>query len=571
MADGGVPLRQFCLSFLRQAKWIALFLIFLTATLALVEACIPLAFGRLIGALSIQSRENTISYALGLILLVLLIRPTILLLSGYVDTIALAVRFVISVNKQCVEQATREPFITLFGLSSSALTQRLLQIGPALKDTTVGSISAGTYVLSYLISTTTILLSLDVRLVPPLAIWIALYFIIVFVGLPRIKRAAAASFDTKATLSGVVSDVFQNILTFKTIGGFQVNRPPAFDTAFNEYSAALKRSNKATLVFSMVLALNSAVMIASECALASYFSLHGVLPFSAVATLLPLLWNLSGLSNAFSFRIAVLMENVGSLSNATGMLSFEVDQLRSQPKVLHVQPKKLRLDDVTFRYADGRRLIESASFCIHPGQKVGICGASGSGKSTLILLMLGLLTAQRGGIYVGDVKVDTLTDGERAKLFSLATQRAEVMHWSIRDNMTFGRGLNGDQLLSIAKATKVSDFADMLVDSNGRRGYDAFVGEAGSNLSGGQRQRVAVARTLLSSSPILIFDEPTSGLDPEAASEMMKTILEFSGDRTVIVVSHDRSVLGRLDLVLSLDGGKLTASVGRHARQSGQF
>jgi ATP-binding cassette subfamily B multidrug efflux pump len=559
IAGERVRLREFCLSFLAQAKWSATFFVFSTATLAFVEACIPLAFGKLIGALSAKSNEDVVLYAVGLIFLVLLVRPITQLLSGYTDTITLGVRFVTSVNKQCVELATKRPVTTLSGLSSSALTQRLLQIGPAIKDTTVGSVSAATYVLSYFLSTTTILISLDARLIPPLALWIILYLIIVLRGLPRINLSAATAFDRKAALSGVVADVFQNILTFKTIGGFQINRPPTFDDAFDGYSSALCRSNMATLLFSMLLALNSAVMIASECALASYLSLHGGLPVSAIATLLPLLWNLSGLSNAFSFRIAVLMENVGSLSAATSILSLDNVQLHGQSTVRNVQAGSIRLDNLTFGYAHDKQLIESASFCIQPGQKVGVCGASGSGKSTLILLVMGLLTARRGGVYIGDANVDTLTDGERAQWFSLATQRAEVMHWSIWDNMTFGRRLSSDQVLSVANATKVSDFADTLVDSSGRRGYEAFVGESGSKLSGGQRQRVAVARTLLSSAPILIFDEPTAGLDHEAASEMMTAILEFSKNRTVIVVSHNMSVLGRLDFVLSLNGGKLTA------------
>ena len=95
-----------------------------------------------------------------------------------------------------------------------------------------------------------------------------------------------------------------------------------------------------------------------------------------------------------------------------------------------------------------------------------------------------------------------------------------------------------------------------LVDPEGRRGYDAHVGERGVKLSGGQRQRIALARVILKDAPILVLDEATSALDSEVEAAIQDTLYGVMEGKTVIAIAHRLSTIARMDRIVVLDGGQ---------------
>src|SRR6202140_994882 len=88
-------------------------------------------------------------------------------------------------------------------------------------------------------------------------------------------------------------------------------------------------------------------------------------------------------------------------------------------------------------------------------------------------------------------------------------------------------------------------------------GYEARVRELGKNFSSGQRQRIAIARAIVRDAPILILDEPTPNLDVEAEAEVMRGGNRLTEGRTVIVISHRVSTLGRVDEIAVLEAGRI--------------
>src|SRR5690606_36133896 len=111
--------------------------------------------------------------------------------------------------------------------------------------------------------------------------------------------------------------------------------------------------------------------------------------------------------------------------------------------------------------------------------------------------------------------------------------------------------------IAAAKKAAAHDFIMELEDQNGRRGYDAHVGERGVKLSGGQRQRIAIARVILKDAPILVLDEATSALDSEVEAAIQASLGTLIADKTVIAIAHRLSTIARLDRLIVLDRGRI--------------
>jgi ATP-binding cassette subfamily B multidrug efflux pump len=118
--------------------------------------------------------------------------------------------------------------------------------------------------------------------------------------------------------------------------------------------------------------------------------------------------------------------------------------------------------------------------------------------------------------------------------------------------------------VAAAKQAEAHEFILSLEDPEGRRGYDAHVGERGVKLSGGQRQRVTLARVILKDAPILILDEATSALDSEAEAAIQEALYGVMAGKTVIAIAHRLSTIAAMDRIVVLEDGAI-AEEGTHA------
>jgi ATP-binding cassette subfamily B multidrug efflux pump len=143
----------------------------------------------------------------------------------------------------------------------------------------------------------------------------------------------------------------------------------------------------------------------------------------------------------------------------------------------------------------------------------------------------------------------------------MVTQDTSLLHRSIRDNIRYGRPSASEaEIISAAKRAAAHDFILALEDWQGRRGYDAHVGERGVKLSGGQRQRIAIARVILKDAPILILDEATSALDSEVEAAIQEQLDHLMRGRTVIAIAHRLSTIAQMDRLIVLQKGRVVES-----------
>lgn len=173
-------------------------------------------------------------------------------------------------------------------------------------------------------------------------------------------------------------------------------------------------------------------------------------------------------------------------------------------------------------------------------------------------LLLRFYDVESGSISIDGNNIAQVQQESLRAQIGMVTQDTSLLHRSIRDNLLYGRpGATEDEMIQAAKLAEAHEFILGLCDNQGRKGYDAHVGERGVKLSGGQRQRIAIARVLIKNAPILILDEATSALDSEVEAAIQSHLSQLMQGKTVIAIAHRLSTIAAMDKLIVLDKGQI--------------
>jgi ATP-binding cassette subfamily B protein len=209
--------------------------------------------------------------------------------------------------------------------------------------------------------------------------------------------------------------------------------------------------------------------------------------------------------------------------------------------------------------------VQGIDLTIHAGEKLAIVGASGAGKSSLVSLLLRLYDPEEGRITVDGHDLRQVTQESLRRQIGMVTQETAMFNRSARDNIAYGRPeASEEEIIAAARAAEADEFIAHMLDHQGRRGYDAFLGERGVKLSGGQRQRIALARAFLKDAPILVLDEATSALDSEVEASIQEALGRVMQGKTVLAIAHRLSTIAAMDRIIVMDRGRIVEQ-GSHA------
>jgi phospholipid/cholesterol/gamma-HCH transport system ATP-binding protein len=185
---------------------------------------------------------------------------------------------------------------------------------------------------------------------------------------------------------------------------------------------------------------------------------------------------------------------------------------------------------------DEKVILKDVSFTLKSGRTKIILGASGAGKSISLKILLGLLKADAGGVWVNGQRIDQLAEHEmmaaRADVGMVFQEGALFDSLTVRENV-------GYRLYEETKMP-LEDVDRRVQEVLGWVGLAEFIDRMPSELSGGQRRRVAIARAMASKPKILLYDEATTGLDPITATTVDDEIIKLRDLEEVssIVVTH---------------------------------
>jgi ATP-binding cassette subfamily B multidrug efflux pump len=301
------------------------------------------------------------------------------------------------------------------------------------------------------------------------------------------------------------------------------------------------------------------LLIAGAGALAVTLWRYGAIEVGAIAMVLPLTLQLTNMSRQIAMRITEIFEDVGVVQE--GMITIAQPLQLPDPanaRPLTVSAGRIDFKNVNFGYGRDAGVLQNFNLTIHPGEKIGLVGRSGAGKSTVVNLLLRFFHLEGGAILIDGEDISGLTQESLRAQISVVTQDTSLLHRSIRENIRYGRPQASEEdILRAAKLAHAHDFVLDLEDWNGRRGYDAHVGERGVKLSGGQRQRIAIARVILKDAPILVFDEATSALDSEVEAAIQSSLGTLMAGKTVIAIAHRLSTIAQMDRLIVLEHGRV--------------
>lgn len=185
---------------------------------------------------------------------------------------------------------------------------------------------------------------------------------------------------------------------------------------------------------------------------------------------------------------------------------------------------------------DEKVILKDVSFTLISGHTKIFLGASGAGKSTILKIIVGLLRADGGVVWVNGERVDQMTEHEmmrvRAHLGMVFQEGALFDSLTVRENVGYKLYEETDMPLDVIDA-RVREVLGFI-------GLAEYIDRMPSDLSGGQRRRVAIARAMAAKPKILLYDEPTTGLDPITATTVDDEIIKLRDLENVssIIVTH---------------------------------
>ena len=211
------------------------------------------------------------------------------------------------------------------------------------------------------------------------------------------------------------------------------------------------------------------------------------------------------------------------------------------------------MEDVSFGYGDGRRVIDGVSLSIPEGSTCALVGPSGSGKTTLVNLLARFWDVDEGRVTIGGADVRSGTAESLLENVSMVFQNVYLFNDTVENNIRFGRpDATHEEVIAAAKRARCHDFIMELP-----LGYDTVLEEGGANLSGGERQRVSIARAIMKDAPVVILDEATSSVDPENEHLLMAAISELTRGKTLVTIAHRLNTVRDADQILVVDEGRI--------------
>ena len=565
---------------------------FFTAVMSLVVASVEVGLiyymGRVVDVLSGEPAQVWEEYGTEFIVmavLILTLRPLLQVMDVALLNNTILPNFGTLIRWRAHKHVLRQSVGWFENDFAGRIANRIMQTPPAAGEVVFQVFDAISFSLAYLIGAAILLATSDARLLMPLIAWFALYSLLISWTVKRVGPASQAASDARSTVTGRVVDAYSNIHSVKMFAHHDRELEYAKDAIEYTRQTFQKEMRIFTIMDVMLVTLNG-LLIVGVVGWAIMLWMQGSASVGVVAAATALTLRLNSMTGWIMWALTSFFRQLGVVAEGMETIAQPI-MLKdvSNAKALKMDKGRIELKGLTHHYGRKSGGLDAVDLVIEPGQKIGLIGRSGAGKSTLVKLLLRFYDPESGQILIDGQDVGQVTQDSLRMNIGMVQQESSLLHRSVRDNMLYGRpDASEADIIAAARQAEAHTFIQDLTDPEGRRGYEAQVGERGVKLSGGQRQRVTLARVILKDAPILLLDEATSALDSEVEAAIQKTLYGMMEGKTVIAIAHRLSTIAQMDRILVLDAGKIVED-GDHdallaqgglysefwARQSGGF
>ena len=412
--------------------------------------------------------------------------------------------------------------------------------------------------VSILILVGSVLLAQNPNLFLLSLISVPIYMFIIFSFMKPFEKMNHDVMQSNSMVSSAIIEDINGIETIKSLTS-EENRYQNIDSEFVDYlEKSFKLSKYSILQTSLKqgtkLVLNIFILwFGAQLVMSSKISIGQLITFNTLLS-----YFTTPMENIINLQTKLQSAKVANNRLNEVYLVESEFQVQENPVHSNFLMGDIEFDDLSYKYAFGRDTLTDINLTIKEGDKVSLVGVSGSGKTTLAKMIVNFFDPYKGQITINHQDIKNIDKKILRRHINYLPQQAYIFNGSILENLTLG----GNSMISQEDILKACELAEIRQDIERMpMGYQTQLSD-GAGLSGGQKQRIALARALLTKSPVLILDEATSALDVLTEKKVIDNLMSLT-DKTILFVAHRLSIAERTNRVIVLDQGKII-EVGSH-------
>ena len=368
------------------------------------------------------------------------------------------------------------------------------------------------------------------------------------------KHMTTISLKAQALKGKILSAFEQTVGGLSTVKAFNAEKRFAdrFSVVNNEARNTFNKSNRyysiawpsmdffLTLALVLMLSIGGRLIFSGESSLqASELIGFLIIFFSIISPMRDMLKCTFGIRKA-----------IASLNRLEKVSGIETEEDNGEQLAPVDNEPVLTFKNVSMSY-EGRPILDDVSFYVEKQQKVTIIGNAGAGKTTIAKLATRFIDPSGGAIFLFGQDISTLKKSELRRQVCYIGQDTTLFNDSILNNITLlSDAISQEQVERVTKLLGIHDYIMGLPDQ-----YETIIGDRGLKLSGGQKQCLCISRALLSNPSVIIFDESTAALDAETESIVQSAISSCQGDKTILMISHQKTNILSANKVVAISGG----------------
>lgn len=376
---------------------------------------------------------------------------------------------------------------------------------------------------------------------------------------PYIKKVKDIGLEQRDSYRGLTESIRNQLEGLKDIKCYGLEEE--YIKAFEENSEALKEisreyvriNSKPSIIYKII----AAVVLSAYLYYSLVISKMDVAALLIIIVIFSRLWPIYPAMQYSIHQFLVCLPSFHSYrEQITDFTKYEVVYDLPKTPEAYALKEEVVFKNVYFKYSQEKPYcLKNISFSLPLNKITAIVGPSGAGKTTIADMLMGLITPDRGGIYLDGVLMDRFLLEQWRSSIAYVQQDSFLFQGSIKENLLrYALEATEEELKEVLRLVSAEFVFEL------PQGIDTMVGDRGVMLSGGERQRLILARALLRKPKLLILDEATSALDNDNEYKVQRLMEGLKGKTTVLVIAHRLSTVKRADNILVLEDGVIVES-----------